>query len=696
MQVFIRVFILCFVSGALASTINILCNKDKFHICNIIKTFAFYAIMFYIMLSLFQTLLGYGMSNLTDAFGGVSWRTYLRYSLPLMIISVVMPLLIKKILGEKVTDFINLALSVMIGIYAVVYLIIGKSNNLMNVCIASIGMILSLLIVFCYKKEVLYCTRQNVKERLKFAVPTVLFWIITMVLFLPNELYLSNVNDMEVPYGLFNRTLILGALVYFAVYTILLVFFLGERQFSLVCEIIFAITASCYLQGAVLNGEIYVMDGNRQTWSTLTVVINAIIWLVFIGIVISLKYIIRKNVDKAYSMICIYLSIIQLITWGYMGFSTELPDREADFELTTNGRFELSPDHNVIVFILDWYDAQIMDKILEEDDTFLEPLKDFTWYKNMTSLYAFTSMSVPYLLSDVEWQYDMEEKEYREYAFQNKSLLRDIAEQNYDVGIYTSKTLVSGSAAHLAINYSNNTGEGWNRRGIFEQMVKCSKYKSYPFALKSEYWYTGDQLSGGVHVYDAGNDDLYYNELIETGIQVKKPDKYNGTYRLYHLRGAHPPFAPDMTLQGKWCMNIVYEYLEQLKEAGLYDEATIIITADHGHNYFGELFENRLTEYGLDYASRPILFVKKSYQTNDNGVYISMAPVSHAQLGATVMEAVCGDTLGHGEAVDDIEEDRQYERYFILRRHDDIPYIKYAINGYSGDWNNWSIVTENE
>lgn len=694
MQTYIAVLLLCIIPGTLSCAVNITCNRDKLHADNIIKTFAFYLIVFYTIISLFKSLLGYGTINLIASFDDVSRKTILHYSLPLIVIGIVMPLLLKKLLGEKVSDYINLALSVIIGIYAVVYLILGQNNNLMTVCIAAAGMIIALMLLFCYKKEVVFCTKQNVKMRLAIAVPIVLFWVIMMVLFLPNELYLSNINEMSIPYGLFSRTLIFGALAYFIVYTVFLVYFLSERLFSLVCEFVFAITACGYFQRTILNGKVTLMDGNRQTWSTLTIAVNVIIWLALIAVLISLKYIVKKNVDKAYSMICIYLSVIQLITWGYMGFTTEFPDSDAELMITSEGRFDLNPDHNVIVFILDWYDVQIVDKILQEDEDFLEPLNDFTWYKNMTSKYIFTMMSIPYLLSDVEWIDGTSEKEYRDYAFEGDALIKDIAKQNFDVGIYTNKSLISESVSDIVTNYSDLKTQGWDYYGIFEQMIKCSKYKAYPFVLKNEYWYTSAQITSGFHstsVHSISDDHPFYNELMGDGIQVKKNNMYDGTFRFYHLLGAHPPFEPDMCSQGKWCMNIVYEFLEQLKAQGLYDEATIIITADHGQNYIAPGYEDFLPECDLNYTSRPILFVKKSHQSNEDGINISMAPVSHEQIAPTIIEAVYGGTLGYGETVDDVEEDRQCERELIIWRSSDVPYTEYIIDGYAGDWDNWKL-----
>ena len=692
MQAYIGVLVLCIISAAVSCAIYGIQNRKRFNIDGLIKAFVFYIMMFYTILSLFKTVLGYGMLKLTDTFDAVSWKTYLHYSLPLMIISIMAPLVIKKLLREKTSDFINLTISVIAGIYSVVYLVFGRNNNLLTVCISFIGVIMAFIILFFNKKEVQYCTRQNIKARFASVVPVMLFWIITMVLFLPNELYYGNANDMTIPYGIFIRTLLLGALIYFAVYTILLVYFLTEKQLTFVCEIIFAISIGCYLQGMILNGKMNVMDGSVQVWSALTTVVNVAIWVVIIGIVIALKFIIKKNTDKIYSTICIYLSVIQLVTWGYLGITADIKTFEDEFFMTTEARFELDSKHNVLVFVLDSFDGQMLDRLIADQTDILEPLKDFTWYKNTSSLYAFTGMSVPYLLTDVEWQYNMEDTQYRDYAFQNDKLLKDIVDKNYDIGVYTGERFISNDIKDVVRNYSDVTVEGWNYYGIFTQMFDCSRYKSYPFALKNIYWYADGTIvktmrDTGIHIVT--DDEPFYYELVDSGLHVRKSSKYDGVYRFYHLRGMHIPYEPDILSQGKRCMEILYEYLEQLKALGLYDEATIIITADHGQNFLA--MEDQRLKYNFDMDSSPILFVKKSGQTGGDDIKISMAPVSHSEFAATVIEAVYGDALDYGDTFDDIDENEQRTRYFIYKRDDDIPYSKYSINGYVRDWNNWNL-----
>ena len=705
MQSYIGIIVLCSFSGFLSCAVSRIYNRvkgsdysqeeNKSDIDYIIKTFAFYFMVTYTILSLFKTLLGNGNGALTliESYDEVSWRTYLHYSIPLTVISIVVPFILRIVLKEKRKDFISMFLSLIIFISAVFYLLFDRISNIQYLCIAVAGAVFAFVISFLYKGEVQYCTRTNLKKRLASIVPVFLFWIILMVLYLPNELYLGNINDMDLPYGIFVRTMLLEALMYFVVYTVFTVCFMTERQFGLLCEIIFAITAGCYLQGILLNGKLEVLDGSMQTWSILQMIVNLFIWIAIIGLSIGLKYIFKRDMMKIYSAICIYLSIIQLVTWGYLGLTADFPKVGNNLELTTDARLELDPENNVIVFVLDWFDVQIADKILAKDENFMEPLHDFTWYKNTTSAYAYTAMSIPYLLTDVEWQYDMKESDYMKYAFSNSTLLKDIADRNYDIGIYTSKKYVSSEVEDIVTNYINMTTQGWNYKGIMEQMLHCSKYKSYPFVLKANYRYTGGDIFMAIrhaNVHSVSNDTAFYEDLVYTGIEIRDNSKYDGAFRFYHLNGVHPPVKTDLPTMGQRSLEMVYEYLDQMKAAGIYDDATIIITADHGHNYLNG--NERLYTFELDMASSPILFVKRPNETHQGEPRISMAPVSHAEMGASIIEAVNGDVTKYGDTFEDIGEDSQRIRYFEYRRRDDIPYRKYEINGNVSDWSNWTII----
>ena len=54
-------------------------------------------------------------------------------------------------------------------------------------------------------------------------------------------------------------------------------------------------------------------------------------------------------------------------------------------------------------------------------------------------------------------------------------------------------------------------------------------------------------------------------------------------------------------MQMKACFKIVYDFLDQMKALGVYEDSTIIILGDHGKS---------MDKTNLDYAVRTGLFVK--------------------------------------------------------------------------------------
>ena len=98
---------------------------------------------------------------------------------------------------------------------------------------------------------------------------------------------------------------------------------------------------------------------------------------------------------------------------------------------------------------------------------------------------------------------------------------------------------------------------------------------------------TSDEVD--VEVYTI-NDDVFHKDLDNTGLDIK----YDKAYRVYHLMGPHAPYTlsidgytsdngeTDEITQTIGSLRIVEQYIQEMKEAGVYDNSTIIITADHG------------------------------------------------------------------------------------------------------------------
>ncbi|MDE6853121.1 MAG: LTA synthase family protein, partial [Lachnospiraceae bacterium] len=342
-----------------------------------------------------------------------------------------------------------------------------------------------------------------------------------------------------------------------------------------------------------------------------------------------------------------------------MGTTMDLSKKD-EYVLTTEGMLEVDDENNVIVFVLDWFDGQIFDWIENEDPAFLKPLSDFTYYKNTTSCYAYTTLSVPYMLSGVKYDNENTQEEWCSNAYTDKSLLWQIDSLGYDIGVYTEYQLLDPSLKDIIVNYSD--AERRCRSGYSVRiMLRCAGYKNMPFILKDRFAYSTDDitaLSIEENEYMTNTDAWIYNDLIQKKLKVEDKKAFKGAFRFLHLKGAHLPIVMNENCealggdaerthenwlsQAKGSMRILYEYIEQMKQLGVYENATIVITADHGQNIYMD--NDRGLDLGFkEHTSNPILLVKQSGVTQKEAMTVSEAPTSHEEFGASILKAMGGD-----------------------------------------------------
>lgn len=530
----------------------------------------------------------------------------------------------------------------------------------------------------------------------KKTVPVLLFWAVSFLIFVPNQLYLQNISEFRVSFPNFLFTFLGWTVIYMLVATIGCLFFIPDQILNYFLGFIFAMTICGYLQDNFLNGTMSPLDGMHQSWSVATQLINIGIWSILIAGCLFLVWKWKEKLVNVLRIVSIYLVLIHIVTLGFLIASTDWNNNHI-YALTTDKMLELDTNNNVVVFVLDWYDEQVLEEINKEEPEFLEPLQGFTWYQNQTSRYAFTDMSIPYLLSGVEWKEGTTEEEYTKYADENGEFLQDIQKNGYDIGIYTESQLVKDSK-HIVCNFTNRSRGNCKFYTTLKKLVKCARYQRMPFILKKDYWYTTADLSdiaADKNLYGVDNLSFYYR-ITPDKLETKKGDR-NGAFRFYHISGVHDLKITENRVEektnvfseGKGAMKIVYDYLEQMKKMGVYDTATIIITADHGQNYLNRPEE--LKQRNLQMTSNPILLVKK--RAKSEGFEISKAPVSHTDFFATVMKAIEKDNLKYGLSYDEIPEDEKRVREMIFYRTQDVPCTRFKIDGMATEQNSWLIET---
>ena len=715
MSTWAGICVLCTAPGILAAGIQTALLKKNGKKTSIGRIVVFYIGFFYGVLSLVKMILDGRKLTLSESFTEILPATYLHYLVPLIVLSIIIPFIVSFIFRSvNISNLLSLTDSVIFGILAMGYIIIGRISNAFCVITMFVGTLTALGIMLFYKGDISYFSAEDIKRRIGYAVPPTLLYVVTAILTLPGTLFLNNLSEITIVPSSFAGALLPGALVYFVLIVGLGILLLTWRQLELFYTVLFAITITGYIQSMLLNGHMVAMDGGRQTWQGAQLWLNTFIWIILVAGILLLKALVHKDVARVYRAISIYLCLVQIVSLGFLAITTYIKNEDADnanWILSTDGALELHPDNNVLVFILDWYDEQILEKILAEDDGFLASLDGFTYYPNAASLYAFTETSLPYLLSGVEWQYGMEKEEYMEYAYANGHMLDDIYDAGYDIGLYTHVQYITDTVTDKLCNYTQYKQRclAWDTVNL---MIKCSKYQMSPLGLKNKYWYTTDQIIGlaaddGFTRWITYDDLPFYTALTKTGINIDESFTGTGSFKFYHMCGAHMPYvitedlaytdsktedSSSMLSQAKGSMTIVLEYIEQLKALDMYDNTTIIITADHGENYLYDPSRvDDLDDLQLEKTSNPILLVKNANQTWD-GIRKNSAPVSHTEVIASIISAINPQrAAGYGNTLEDIEESADRERIFTFNR-DDLSYVKAAINGDVLDEESWTVI----
>ena len=307
------------------------------------------------------------------------------------------------------------------------------------------------------------------------------------------------------------------------------------------------------------------------------------------------------------------------------------------------------------------------------------------------------------------------------------TFLADAQNAGYSVGLYTDSLQIGSlpeaeqkTIAATTINMHKVAASSLDFRGTFEALCQIALYRDAPWPFKHNFWYYTDQINGRIVSYNPDaepgervytmNDPRYYGQLQRQGLAVDD-DAPAGAFRFIHLLGAHYPYSIDehandlgtdnstKEQQAQGSMYIVAEYLRQLKELGVYDQSTIVITADHGKWF--------LTPEPLTTTSTPIMLVKPAKQSAQTdgaaagavtesaagGVQKSGMPVSHHDYLPTVAQAMGLDSskYGSGQTFFEVNDPDRVRTYLTtdsigLRG---IGWREYAIVGDSLRISNW-------
>ena len=443
-----------------------------------------------------------------------------------------------------------------------------------------------------------------------------------------------------------------------------------------------------------------------------------------------------KPVGGFYKTIILVMSII--FGMQAVGWITAIPkyqnvsSKNLLYYFSIDEQLKLSKNENVITFILDRMDTDYVNEIFEEHPEDKETFSGFTYYTDNISQYPGTFPSVVGLLSGKTFDKQQTQVEFLEDAWEDPVMFNALRDNNYKINGLLNSIATFSDFSQIDDKFDNIKQLDKKNRDVkefkfFKSVVSAAFNQFMPFCLKEQFIgyitipnkcieikNTPDYFSKTV---SPESDLAFYERLTSKDCGLSANEEKN-VFSFVHLLGSHNPYKYDTSLkiedeetdnisQTRGTFKILKEYFRQMKELGIYQDATIIVVADHGQ------WSTTQNKKSINNPPMAALFIKQAgsgsndvddtsnpLQTNDT------AQLYHANYVPSIIELLYNnDNATNQTYYDDIkaknnsyfdiingsgEQDRQF--YYVRWTNMNSTYYKgkFTVSGNANNKENWS------
>ena len=508
---------------------------------------------------------------------------------------------------------------------------------------------------------------ENRKQSLITGICISVFFAFTVLFYGPLSQYLSNAEELW--FGLSDVLLIILPTSLIAIALVAVFSYILPPEISgFVLELFFGVSLALYVQGNYLKSNYGsgLMDGSEIDWSRYTAygIFDTLLWVALIAAPFIAAWFLRDKksmIAKVLIIASLFFTAVQIPALIVQAASFH-PNENARVSITKKDMFDLSPEKNVVVILLDEMDERYYQEYLKKNPEYTKQLEGFVHYGNTLSSGARTTIAVPSMMTGIPYHRQSLYSEYIRDVYNRPNVLSVLDDDGYTVSVYSETTLFPVEASEFVTNFSDNGQEVGSYKILMKKLYKLDLFKFLPHFMKKYVWFDTQEFDSAKVMYESfrPNDAKFYRDFKKNGFTVN--DQKDKVFQFYHLYAAHEPYMLDNRLkrvkegtsleeQVSGVFRCVSDMLSDLKEKGLYDQATIIITADHG--------SVNKDEYPMFMVKRP--GDMQEYSESD-------VPVSLFDF-AVFMTGLVGKELPdqkYGMKLDELTEDMTRERHFFL------------------------------
>jgi len=411
--------------------------------------------------------------------------------------------------------------------------------------------------------------------------------------------YLENVDEFSfslvqlLPHVLV-LTLVAAAAI-FAVTSLVSVWIPSARTWLIPCAAV-----ALWIQGAFNVPAYGPLDGDAVEWARFR-------WqplldlAVFAGAAAAF-YAGRKRLTEHPRLILWALVLVQLshtaaAAWRVEAMPTAQPPGD--------GIYRFSDTQNVILVVLDAFQSDVLQQILERRPAYRDALAGFTYYPNIVGLHPSTSPTIPALFLGEHYRNTPSLSRFRRRVFSEQSILSDFSRSGFQVDLIYRAGLPPGRP-ELVDHFvpADRLGTSW-RDALQEALnaFEFTLFRSSPQILRRALyvegtWSISPQVFRGYPQSVQHRGDLMMLEQIEQRAHVSGVQP---VFKFVHVYTPHLPIVIDADLQpsrkpfdrdaftdqAEASLKMLIRFLETLQRIGAYDTSRIIVIGDHGRPGIG-------------------------------------------------------------------------------------------------------------
>lgn len=519
-----------------------------------------------------------------------------------------------------------------------------------------------------------------------------------LLIYAPLELYVNNMEEFWYDAFLLFPFIIKDFFFFFAISLagFAVAYLVAKIVYEIALYGYFVCMIACYIQGNYMIKGLPPLDGTdiNWTWYRPEMIKSTIMWAA-VAVICLIGFFILKydKVKKAIFYISIFMVLMLASTITVLSINGDIFTKKQYEKFNKLDQFEMSTDTNFVIVMLDAIDEECFWQVWEQHPEYAEEMRDFTFYNNAMSGYAYTDHSLPLIISG-EWYENKEPfSDYQIRIFKDSPFFNRLKEQGYTLSYYEDEYkfevgVMDGAFNNLAYTQSSL----WDAPLFNKRIIKMVGMKYAPYLLKPKCWFNVDMLNNqemtpkDEELFSWKN-KAFYDDVKEDDITYVDGKRF----KLIHLMGAHVPFYYDKDVNEidnanyytciESSMTVTMAYLDKLREAGVYDNSVIIVLSDHGYNIEGDAVDTPQRNENETGRQHPILFIKGLNENHD--FQVSGAPISYADLVSAYYQLM--DGVASDDCFEYKEGDQRERRYLLYKYLGEDHMVEYVQTGYAGD-----------